>query len=605
MIHTICRKKTGDLSIVKESGDCMNYQEKSQSQNISNFDRNFFSGTEAFTVIGNGEIGGKAQGLFKIHQCLNTHYNGTAFPRIDVTIPRLTVLSTSVFDQFLKKNNLFDIAYSDLPDSSIAQHFQQASLPVNLVGDLRSLISAVHTPLAVRSSSMLEDAMYEPFAGIYGTKMIPNNQPAVDDRFKQLVNAIKYVYASTFFQTAKDYFRATNKRIEDEKMAVIIQEVLGRRHGDRFYPDISGVARSYNFYPRGKAKPEDGVVDLALGLGKTIVDGGVVWSFSPSSPKSKPPVSSARDMLKQTQTTFWAVNMGQPPAYDPMHDTEYLLEGNLKEAEYDNTLTYIASTYDPNSERINIGLDGYGPRIIDFAPILEMELVPLNRFLSSILPLCEKTCQAEVEIEFAVNLEADPRLRMRFGMLQVRPMVVSHETVEISQKELESQEALIASDQVLGNGICDTIQDVVYVKPSAFDAKNTPDIAREIEQLNHHLVKSQTPYILIGFGRWGSSDPWLGIPINWGQISGARVMVEATLENMRVELSQGSHFFHNLTSFQVSYFSVLHHGPYQIDWKWLDQLVPEFESEFVRHVKAPSPFKIKVDGRTGRGVILR
>ena len=583
----------------------MNQQGEDKQQRIPEFDRNFFTGAEDFTVIGHGQIGGKAQGLFKIHQCLNHHFDGSVFGKIDVTIPRLTVLSTSVFDQFLKMNKLADIAYSDQTDSVIAQHFQQASMPATLIGDLRALITAVHTPLAVRSSSMLEDAMYEPFAGIYGTKMIPNNQPTIDDRFKQLVDAIKYVYASVFFKTAKDYFQATNKRIEDEKMAVIIQEVVGRRHGDRFYPDISGVARSYNFYPRGKARPEDGVVDLALGLGKTIVDGGVVWSYSPSSPKSKPPVSSARDMLKQTQTTFWAVNMGKAPAYDPMHDTEYLLECDLKQAEYDNTLTYIASTFDPQSERINIGLDGAGPRVIDFAPILDMELVPLNRFLKTILPLCEKTCGAEVEIEFAVNLEADPRLRMRFGMLQVRPMVVSHETVEITPEEMHAPETLIASEQVLGNGINDHICDIVYVKPSAFDAKNTKDIAREIEQLNHSLVKAHTPYILIGFGRWGSSDPWLGIPINWGQISGAKVIVEATLENMRVELSQGSHFFHNLTSFQVSYFSVVHHGQYKIDWNWLDQLQPEYESEFVRHVRAPAPFKVKVDGRSGKGVILR
>lgn len=572
---------------------------------MQQFQRKFFDTEDRFTVIGSGEIGGKAHGLLRIKDALREQFTDGTFGGISIDIPRLAVIATDMFDIFMTQNKLYDIALSNASDERIAHHFQRAELPVNLVGDLRALIGQVNVPLAVRSSSMLEDAMYEPFAGIYGTKMIPNNQPDSDSRFRRLVEAVKFVYASTFFQEAKDYFSATGHKIESEKMAVIIQEVVGIRHGNRFYPEISGVARSYNFYPMGRAKPEDGVLDLALGLGKTIVDGGKAWTVSPAFPKTKPPCASPRDMVKQSQNLFWAVNMGKPPAFDPIKEAEYMIQSDLKDAEYDGTLRYIVSTYDINADRINMGMDGYGPRIVDFSFILELEILPLTKLIKTLLPLCETIAEAEVEVEFAMTIQSSPRLAARFGLLQVRPMVVSHDRIDVTEEDLTGEHVLLASDKVLGNGVLNTIQDIVYVKPECFNAKNTPLIAGEVQIINRSLTQTKTPYVLIGFGRWGSSDPWLGIPANWGQISGAKVIVESSLPEMFVELSQGSHFFHNLTSFQVSYFAVSHLGPYTIDWNWLNSLETIAETEFVRHVRTAGPLTVKVDGRSGKGVIYR
>lgn len=568
-----------------------------ESQNLVRFDRNFFDPEKRLTYIGGGSPGGKAQGLIFINATL---FDAAAFPEIPVNIPRFTVLRTDVFDAFMEKNALADIAHSDAADDRIAHAFQKADFPVQYIGDLRALVASLKTPVAVRSSSMLEDALHEPFAGIYATKMIPNNQPDIDTRFRKLIEAIKFVYASTFFKAAKDYRNATGRGPSDEKMAVIVQEVVGQRHQDRYYPEVSGVARSYNFYPLGKTRPEDGVVSLALGLGKTIVDGGRCWTYSPSRPKANPPYGSAAEWLKQTQTQFWAVTMGKPPAYDPIKETEYLLEASLTDAERDNTLKLLASTYDGQSERIMPGTSGSGPRILTFAPLLVLNELPLNPLIQSLLSVCEQAVGSAVEIEFAMTLKP-----VRFGFLQVRPMHVSDERIILAENEMTGDDLLLASEQVLGNGGIDTLRDVVYVRPEQFDAKFTPKIAAEIEAINRALVEAGRPYLLIGFGRWGSSDSWLGTPVQWGQISGAKVIVEATLPNMDIDMSQGAHFFHNISSFRVSYFSVKHSGKYQIDWTWLDAQESLTKTQFVRHVKLSTPLAVKVDGRTGKGVIRK
>lgn len=576
------------------------FSDSSAGDALSPFNREFFDPQRPISRMGGGSVGGKAQGLAFIHRFLASELNSSHFPQIAVNIPHLTVLCTDVFDAFMQRNGLYEIAYSDAPDERIAHAFQKGHLPAEVIGDLRRLIAQVRTPLAIRSSSMLEDAMYEPFAGIYGTKMIPNNQSDTDTRFRKLVEAIKFVYASTYFKAAKDYLQATGHRIEEEKMAVIIQEVVGRRHGDRFYPEISGVARSFNYYPAGRARPEQGVVNLALGLGKTIVDGGISWVYSPAYPKVNPPYGSVGELLKQTQIEFWAVNMGKPPAYDPIRETEYLLKLHLEDAEEDNTLRYVASTLDAQSGRIAIGTGPPGARILTFAPLLVLNELPLNELIKSLLALCQNAAGAPVEIEFAITLKPPAR----FGFLQVRPMVVSQEEVEISAEEMRGANVLAASEKALGNGIYESIRDVVYVRPGGFESRFTPRIAQELEQINKKLVAEKRPYLLIGFGRWGSSDPWLGIPVEWGQVAGAKAIVEAMLENMNVELSQGSHFFHNLSSFKVRYFSVPHSGGYPIRWEWLEQQESAAEMEFVRHVCLPSPLTVKVDGRSGRGVIL-
>jgi len=576
---------------------------ESFSKSLTPFDRHFFTGKEKFTLIGRGLLGGKAQGLAGMKEILETQISPQFMPEIQIVIPTLTVITTDFFDLFMGKNNLYEVAFSSLRDDLMAQAFQRAELPVQLVGDLRALISQVHTPLAIRSSSMLEDAMFEPFASVYATKMIPNNQFDTDTRFRKLVEAVKYVYASTFFKGAKNYMQATKYTTIDEKMAVIIQEVVGTRHSDRFYPHISGVARSYNFYPLGHAKPSDGVIDLALGLGKIIVDDGIGWSYSPAYPQANPPYVSISELLEQSQTQFWAINMGQPLEYNPIKETEYMLKCNLEDAERDGTLRFIASTYRPQDDKIVFGISEKGPRLIDFTPILKFDLIPLNKMLRTLLKTCEDTLERMVEVEFALTLDEKQGSPARFGFLQVRPMVVSEAKVDVSLAELVGERVLVASESAMGNGILDNIRDIVYVKPEKFSPNQTQTIAAQLEEINHKLVASQEPYLLVGFGRWGSSDPQGGIPVNFGQICGAKVIVESTLPEMNFMLSQGSHFFHNITSFRVLYFSVPHWEKYTIDWNWLREQKVVTETEFIRHVKLFTSLKIKVDGTTSRGVI--
>jgi hypothetical protein len=572
-------------------------------QSIKLFDRHFFTGREKFTAIGRGSLGGKAHGLASMKNILESRPASLIFPGIEVAIPTLTVVTTEFFDQFMKENDLYPVAFSNVRDDVIASAFQKADLPAQLVGDLRALVAQVRTPLAVRSSSLLEDAMFEPFASVYATKMIPNNQLDADARFRKLVEAVKFVYASTFFKDAKNYIQATRHTSADEKMAVVIQETIGLRHEDRFYPHISGVARSYNFYPLGLAKPGDGVINLALGLGKTIVDDGIAWSYSPAYPQANPPYNSLNDLLSQTQNEFWAINLGPPPEYNPLKETEYMAKFSLGVAEKDGVLVFMASTYRAEDDKIVYGLAEKGPRIIDFSPILKFDLIPLNKMLKSLLDLCEDKLQRMVEIEFALTLDERRRAPARFGFLQVRPMVVSEATVELPLSELLGLNVLAASEAALGNGILEHIRDIVYVKPERWSVHHSGTVATELELLNHRLAAAGHSYLLIGFGRWGTSDPLAGIPVNFGQISGAKVIVEVALPETSTMLSQGSHFFHNITSFKVFYFSVCPEDKYRIDWDWLRGQPAAEETEFVRHIELRSPLRIKVDGRVSRGVI--
>jgi len=570
------------------------------------FDRHFWDGTFRFTRIGTGALGGKATGLTFAKDLLAREIDSSAFPGMEVNVPTMAVLATDCFDGFITQNHLAELNVNELSDDRIGHAFQQADLPAELLGDLRALIMQVKTPLAIRSSSLLEDALDRPFAGVYGTKMIPNNQFEPDTRFRKLVEAIKFVYASTYFREARDYIKTTGRDPREEKMAVILQEVVGLRHGDRFYPDASGVARSYNFYPTGPARPEEGVASLALGLGKTIVDGGVSWTFSPAYPKKPPPFASVGELMRGTQTEFWAVNMGPPPAYDPVSETEYLVKAGLKEADSDEVLRFLASTFDAGRDRVVPGVGARGPRILDFAPLLVLEQFPVNRVIQTLLKAAEDALGAKVEIEFAMTIHQgrDEEPCARLGFLQVRPMVVSEQVVEVTDEALADPRAIVASDMVMGNGVENDVCDIVFVRPENFSPMQTPAIAQQLEPMNRELREQDRPFLLIGFGRWGSSHPSLGIPVDWSQISGARAIVEATLPEINVELSQGSHFFHNLSSFRASYFMVRHDGPFQINWQWLNQQSIVQETELVRHVRLASPLTIRVDGRHARGVVL-
>jgi len=575
------------------------------SPQLPRYDRSFQGSSHRLTRIGNGAIGGKAAGLQRVQTEVLADLGEDEFPGFAVVIPRTVVLTTEVFDAFIRSNDLGDLVGGDNSDSRIANAFQRAELPAEFVGDLRSLISDLHTPIAARSSSLLEDALDHPFAGVYGTKMIPNNEIEEDQRFRHLAEAVKFVYATTFFAEARSYLQSVGKAPSDEKMAVLIQEVVGQRAGDRFYPCISGVARSHNFYPTGHAVPADGVVTLALGLGKTIVDGGLSWSYAPPYPKAPPPFNDVGDLIKNTQTKFWCVHMGAPPPHDPIRETEYLVHPSLAEAEADGTLRYLVSTYDAGSDRLNPGLDRTGARVLTFAPLLGSRLAPFNELMTRLLELGETALDDPVEIEFAVNIHRQDLLPAAVGFLQIRPMMVDQVEITIDPEEFDADDAVVASRSVLGNGRRDDIADVVFIPPELFDPASTPAMALELDAVNRRLQAEGRRYLLLGFGRWGTSDPWLGVPVAWGQISQAAVIVEATLPHVNPDLSQGSHFFHNLLSNHVLYLSVLHDESTTIDWPWLESQPVAERRKFVVHARLPAPLDIRVDGASGLGVIHR
>jgi len=556
-------------------------------------------GPSDHSVDGQFEIGGKALGLLNASKML-TDIDSEDIIGIQIDIPDMAVIGTSVFDAFMERNPLTDIAFSTVKDNRIAHAFQQATIPFEILGDLRNLLEKWTMPLAIRSSGLLEDTMQQPFAGVYLTKMIPNNATHLETRFQKLIEAIKFVWASTYFRVAKDYCKATNLDIHTEKMAVIIQKMVGKRHQNRYYPELSGVARSYNFYSVKPARPEDGVVSLALGLGKTVVDGGKTWTYSPKYPTIPPPFKTIQDTLQETQNEFWVVNMVEDYEYNPIQETEFMLQENIRTAEKDQVLDHLVSTFDLETDRLSMGLGEKGPRVLTFAPLLHLKTIPFNDLIIQILQTFESKLSYPVEIEFAMTFNPH-----RFSLLQVRPMKIPKDNLVISEEELTFTDTLIASKHVLGNGVLEGVQDIVYVKPDCFDLKLTKKIALELENHNKRLLEANRPYILIVFGRLGTLDPWLGIPVTWGQICAARVIVEATQENVKVELSQGSHYFHNIINLDVKYFSMPYSQPYRIHWDWLERQPVEYEGELTRHVKLDHTLTVKVDGKNGWGIMYR
>jgi hypothetical protein len=568
------------------------------------FDRRFLDGASPFAVIGGGEVGGKARGLLSAAKLLAERFPSGGVGELTVDIPRFAVIATEEFERFVADPAVAEAIAEEGPDQRIAHAFQRADLPARLVGDLRAIAEGVHTPLAVRSSSALEDAMFRPFAGVYATKMLPNNQANPDERFRRLVEAVKLVWASTCFAEARAYRRALGADTAPERMAVIIQDVVGRQAGDRFYPVVSGVARSYNFYPSGRARPEDGVLELALGLGKAIVDGNWSWAVCPAYPKAPPPFNNVRDMLAGTQTGFYAIHMGPSLRPDPLREDEFTVRAELSDAEYDGALRFVASTYDAASDRVVPGTGREGPRVLDFAPLLVLGQIPLVEAVRGLLATGEDLCGGPVEIELAVDIDRLGRDPARLGLLQVRPMVVTTEVVDVSAEDLDAPGVLVASDRALGNASVDAISDVVFIDRTVFEPRHTALVAAELQQVNVRLAAEGRPYVLIGFGRFGTSDPWRGIPVVWSQIAGARVIVEAPFEGMPADPSQGSHFFHNLTSFAACYLAAgTAARPGAVDWERLERLPGIGRQRFVRHVRSAEPLAIRVDGRTRRGLV--
>lgn len=559
-----------------------------------------------FCRMGGGSLGGKARGLVFFDKVLASNFEFSRFPEVKIEIPRTLVLGTDIFEEFLESNDLEPLAFEENSDIRVATAFLNASLPPTVLGDLRNFIREVRTPLAVRSSSLLEDALYHPFAGIYLTKMIPNSFSELDYRFLSLVNAIKLVYASTYFQNAKAYLKTTNNKIQDEKMAVIIQEVVGEKREKRFYPDISGVAKSYNYYPFGGAKPEDGIVNIALGLGKTVVEGEASYPFVPRYPKTPPAYNNVDDLISKSQKHFYAIDLF-PAVTKPFTDEDqYLLKLGLEEAEKDGVLKFLASTYSRGEDRLFPGVSGRGPRVLNFPLILSGNLFPFAEILVSLLDLAEESLGSPVEMEFACRLKGEKNPFYYFGFLQLRPMIGRGDLVKIDLESLPPSRVFCFSRKVLGNGILEDVKDLIWVKSENFDLALSPKIAREVGNLNAKLEEEGRPYILIGPGRWGSADHWLGIPVRWEEISRVKAIIETPLSGIEVEPSQGSHFFHNLSALKIGYFAVsLKKEDSWIDFQFLERLPPFQETEHLKHFRFDRPLLIKMDGRKCQGVILK
>lgn len=574
-------------------------------KNIKEFSRKTFS-DDPFTYVGNGSFGGKAEGLKLLHEIAEDPIF-EKYPDFKISIPKTIVITTSYFDEFMEQNNLYPIALSENDNKRITRQFQKAPLPPGILGDLRAISSSTTTPLAIRSSSLLEDSSETPMAGIYATKMIPGNQPGPDTRFLKLTEAIKLIYASTFFSEPKLSMLATGNDICEEKMAVIIQNVSGRLHNRRFYPDISGVARSFNYYPTGHSNSKDGVISLALGLGKFIVDGGNPWPYSPAYPSSPPPYNSINEMIKNTQAFCWAVNMNPISTYNPISENEYLIHVTLREAEYDNTLKYAVSTYDPHSDRLESGLSisSKGPRVITFAPILQNREIPLNDILIDLISRSKEKLGSQLEIEFAVIISGDSKIKNTLSMLQLRPLNISEEKVSLDLNSIKKDDIILKSKNSMGNGTNYKIKDIVFINPDDFNFKDSIIIAREIEAINKKMLSENKRYILIGFGRWGSSDPWLGIPVNWSMISAAGVIVEASLHGRPVDMSQGSHFFHNIANLKIPYICIDDFSDDFLNWEWMNTFFESTNSDIVKRISLENPLKVIIDGRIHTGIISK
>lgn len=572
---------------------------------ISKFDNKSFDKYQIFSRIGEGSLGGKARGLAFIDSFINKYSLFHAFDPVVVTIPRTVVIGTDLFDLFMESNDLYKLALSDLSDEEILKAFVDARLPESLQKDLSSFLTVVKRPVAVRSSSKLEDSHFQPFAGIYSTVMVPN---VCDETqmLELLSNAIKRVYASVFYKASKGYMAATQNAIDEEKMGIILQEVCGRQYDNIYYPVLSGVARSVNFYPVKPEQPTDGIASIAYGLGKYIVDGGMAVRFSPRHPKRALSLSSPEVALRESQKIFYALDLNPENCQPSTDDGANLLKISLKQAQEHGAMRFVASTYDRANNIIREGISDEGRLLVTFSRILQYNEFPLANILSELLEIGEREMNNPVEIEFAVDMDTPPSKPRTFYVLQIRPIVVSEESGNYNLGEVERSSCILFSESALGNGIYNDLTDIVYVRPETFNAANNKELAKEIELLNEQFRAEKRTYILIGPGRWGSSDPWLGIPVKWPQISEARIIVESGLENYRIDPSQGTHFFQNLTSFRVGYLTInAYKKEGSFDIEYLNALPAYFETAQLRCVRFAEPLNVMIDGRLSKAAVFK
>jgi CheY-like chemotaxis protein len=584
------------------------YQTIRQRGVITDFNKDLFDPVNSFARMGGGSLGGKARGLGFINTLINNYNVRNKFEDVEITVPSAVVIATDVFDQFIEKNHLENIALSELDDKTIIKKFLEAEFfPFDILKKLLGYLEIVKEPIAIRSSSLLEDSQFQPFAGVYETYMIPNNNPDINIRLQELLECIKCVYASTFCKAARDYMKVTSYRLEEEKMAVIIQQLVGASHEERFYPDFAGVAKSFNFYPVPPQKSLDGIALVALGLGKTVVDGGNCVRFCPKYPRHLLQFFSTRETIKNAQQYFYALNLnGKLKHTSDDNPEELVVKYELAVSEKDQTLNFVGSTYSAENDSVYDGISRKGSRVVTFAPVLKHSAFPLAEILDLLLELGTWGMGAPIEIEFAVNMNVPPGKPKEFAMLQMRPLVISRELEELEVDDAEKEDLICQSSQVLGNGAINDLRDIIVVDIQKFDRGKSRDVAAEVSQLNSELLALKKPYILIGVGRWGSLDHWLGIPVTWDQISGASVIVESGFRDFNVTPSQGSHFFQNITSFKVGYFSVnaLDNLGF-IDWDWLSQQPAVRELKYARHLTFDKPLGVRINGQQNKGIILK
>ena len=582
-----------------------NYRQSRSRGIIAEFRNENYDNSLIFSRIGKGYMGGKARGLAFLDNLIKKHHELDKYEDVVIKIPRTVVISTDIFDEFMSDNNFYPYALSDKPNEKILKKFLKGKIRKETVCKLKSFLKFADFPVAVRSSSVLEDSHYQPFAGVFSTYMVPNSS-SPETNLHQLMVAIKSVYASVFYKETKAYMKVTKNVIDEEKMGVVLQEICGNKYGDRFYPTFSGVARSVNFYPIENEKPEEGIVNVALGLGKHIVEGKKTLRFSPEHPKKVLQLSSPDIAFRDTQKTFFSLDLNPDSFVPSTNDSMNYLTESIRQAQKDESIYDISSAYDYDFNILKEGKHAKGKRLITFANVLKYDSFPLANIIKNVLHICEKAMNNPVEIEFAANLTPKNGKLKHFNLLQIRPIVEDIIDDEIDFSDVKKEDVIISSQTSLGHGVIRGIKDIVYVKPETFDSSNNKAIVPIIEKINDKFIDDNENYILCGPGRWGSSDPWLGIPVKWSQISAARLIIESGLKDYRIEPSQGTHFFQNLTSFKVGYFTI---NPFKNDGFWdldyLEKFDAFYEDDYVRHIRFKEDIIIKIDGKNSKGIVLK
>ena len=580
------------------------WRKRRQKGVVTDFDPGDFDPDTEFFKIGKGSMGGKARGLAFVANLLQRLPGiHKKFEDVNIFVPQTLVVTTEGFDAFIEENDLKELAKSDAPDEEIAEIFHGANFPQWIAEELKAYLERINYPLAVRSSSLLEDAQFRAYAGLYRTYMLPNDHADLNRRLEQLINAVKLVYASTYFRDPKAFSKRVGHRTEEEKMGVIIQQLVGERYGNYFYPTISGVAQSHNYYPFAKMKPEEGIATVALGLGKTVMEGEKALRFSPRYPQLLPQRSTVEDILANSQQLFYALNMGQDSPGEGILEDANLAKRDVSDAAEEAPVKLLASTYIPEEHRIRDSAHMPGYRVLTFAQVLKYGQFPLAEVLSDVLDLGQEGMGCPVELEFSINMPRNANRKSEFAFLQLRPMTARAELLQVKISDDEIARSFCVSSHALGNAEKNDMADILFVKPGEFDPAKTLQIAREIGELNAGLLNESRKYLLVGPGRWGSADRWLGIPVSWAEICGVGAMVETSSSELKADPSQGSHFFHNITTLGITYATVLDEDSGVVDWNWLTSQPLANETAHIGHIQLDKPFILKVDGRSSRCVM--